>query len=239
MPRAPLTGGAETMLRQFIARGTRLRWTIAVLENGPPVDELRVLGARVVVVEDASSASAGEDRLLDRLRESGTEDAVGVMSWIDAAHPSGSKLARALNIPVVLFQHHMPDPANERDVTVAALPTDLVLASSEAIAGACRRLSPGVQVEVIYPGVDLELAREQLATPQQRVGPLGSLDRGLEFLRDATRNPRYSTHVRLGPGDLLMFRNDWISHGRTAYKDTPLGRRHLVRALYCRPPRLP
>ncbi len=70
-------------------------------------------------------------------------------------------------------------------------------------------------------------------------GTAADLDRGLEFLRAATRDPRYATHVTLGPGELLMFRNDWISHGRTAYQDTPDARRHLVRALYSRPPCLP
>lgn len=67
----------------------------------------------------------------------------------------------------------------------------------------------------------------------------GSLERALKFLREAVKDPRYRTSVRLEAGEALIFRNDRVSHGRTSYKDDPKARRLLVRSVYNRAPRIP
>ncbi|MDH6709084.1 alpha-ketoglutarate-dependent taurine dioxygenase [Kitasatospora sp. MAA19] len=67
--------------------------------------------------------------------------------------------------------------------------------------------------------------------------PTGALECGLRFLRAAAEDPRYRTGVALGRGEALVFRNDRVSHGRTAYQDSADEPRHLVRALYELAPR--
>ncbi|MGW3715680.1 TauD/TfdA family dioxygenase [Streptomyces sp. NPDC005133] len=67
-------------------------------------------------------------------------------------------------------------------------------------------------------------------------GSAGSLERGLNFLRRSAQDSRYRAAVRLESGEALVFRNDRLSHGRTAYTDSLSKRRHLVRAVYSRAP---
>jgi alpha-ketoglutarate-dependent taurine dioxygenase len=60
----------------------------------------------------------------------------------------------------------------------------------------------------------------------------GSVKRALAFMREASADPEYSVGVHLEAGQVLVFCNDRISHGRTPYVDKPDRQRLLVRALY-------
>lgn len=66
--------------------------------------------------------------------------------------------------------------------------------------------------------------------------PASSLSRALAVLRAAAEDPKYSRGVRLETDQALVFRNDRLSHGRQAYRDTQNARRHLIRALYANAP---
>ncbi|MEV5685867.1 MULTISPECIES: TauD/TfdA family dioxygenase [unclassified Streptomyces] len=108
-----------------------------------------------------------------------------------------------------------------------------------------RATIPGVEASAIGPVFAVEpdgsvitrFTDNDTCEWNHSVGSAGSLARGLEFLREAAQEPRYRTTVRLAPGEALIFRNDRVSHGRTAYQDSPRYPRLLVRAVYGRPPR--
>lgn len=87
--RAPLSGGAKTMMRQFVAGRMWLRWTIVTLENGPLMDELRRSEPGLSSPGMWQRRQIVRADLLAQLRESGIEDAVRVLSRIDVAHSWG------------------------------------------------------------------------------------------------------------------------------------------------------
>ena len=64
--------------------------------------------------------------------------------------------------------------------------------------------------------------------------------RGVEFLRDASRpGSPYYLELRLEPGHTILLDNTRISHGRTAYRDSPSQRRCLYRSLHLEHPQAP
>jgi alpha-ketoglutarate-dependent taurine dioxygenase len=65
------------------------------------------------------------------------------------------------------------------------------------------------------------------------------LRRGVEFLREASRpGSPYYLQLRLAPGEAILLDNTRISHGRTAYRDSPAQRRCLYRSLHLAHPRV-
>ncbi|MFD0267733.1 TauD/TfdA family dioxygenase [Streptomyces sp. NPDC127106] len=68
-------------------------------------------------------------------------------------------------------------------------------------------------------------------------GRSADLERALAFLRAAGEDKRYSVALRLEARQVLVFRNDVVSHGREAYRDDPAAPRHLIRTLYLETPR--
>ncbi|MBV9451835.1 MAG: TauD/TfdA family dioxygenase [Streptosporangiaceae bacterium] len=64
------------------------------------------------------------------------------------------------------------------------------------------------------------------------------LRRGIEFLDDASRpGSPYYRRLALGPGEAIILDNTRISHGRTAYRDSPARHRCLYRSLHLEHPR--
>ncbi|MFJ7416655.1 TauD/TfdA family dioxygenase [Streptomyces sp. NPDC098077] len=69
------------------------------------------------------------------------------------------------------------------------------------------------------------------------VGAPGALERALAFFRSASEGSRYRSAVRLAPGEVLLFRNDRLSHDRESFQDDPDSPRLLVRALHTEAPK--
>lgn len=64
------------------------------------------------------------------------------------------------------------------------------------------------------------------------------LRRGLDYLQTmASEGSGYYTQLSLAAGQAIVFDNTRISHGRTAYRDSPTRRRCLYRSLHLRHPR--
>ncbi|MEJ3746442.1 TauD/TfdA family dioxygenase [Actinomycetes bacterium KLBMP 9797] len=65
------------------------------------------------------------------------------------------------------------------------------------------------------------------------------LHRGVGFLATASRpGSRYFTRLRLDGGDVILFDNTRLSHGRTPYRDAASRRRLMFRSLHLRHPRI-
>jgi Taurine catabolism dioxygenase TauD, TfdA family len=65
------------------------------------------------------------------------------------------------------------------------------------------------------------------------------LRRGIDFLASASQpGSPYFTRLRLDRGQVIVFDNTRISHGRTSYVDSPTQRRCMYRSLHLRHPRL-
>lgn len=71
-----------------------------------------------------------------------------------------------------------------------------------------------------------------------RYGEVGGLLAAHRALAELARPPsRFVTTVRLAAGQGLLFANDTIAHGRTAFADRPEAPRCMLRALFLRRPR--
>ena len=64
---------------------------------------------------------------------------------------------------------------------------------------------------------------DALSAPAERVGPIC---RALRAFAAVVRDPALECHYRLNPGELLIFDNRRVLHGRAAF-DPSTGRRHL------------
>lgn len=166
LPRAVSIGGAETLLRQLVGLGGSFRWCVVSLEDGPLLDDLRVLGADVLV--EARHWDDRSPELSDELLAlaPGLDAVVG---WMDLAHPLGRLVAERLDVPCAFYQLHIPKQDNERDRSIASIPADAIFAVSEAAAGVQRALSPGAPVVTVHPGVDLEAGDHHRQLPRDEL----------------------------------------------------------------------
>jgi alpha-ketoglutarate-dependent taurine dioxygenase len=65
------------------------------------------------------------------------------------------------------------------------------------------------------------------------------LERGIRFLVAASRpGSRHFVQLRLEAGQVIVFDNTCVSHGRTPYRDSPDRRRCMFRSLHLRHPRV-
>ncbi|MFI2710809.1 TauD/TfdA family dioxygenase [Micromonospora sp. NPDC018662] len=67
-----------------------------------------------------------------------------------------------------------------------------------------------------------------------------ALERGIRFLAAASQpGSAHFVQLRLDAGEIIVFDNTRISHGRTPYRDAPDRRRCMFRSLHLRQPRVP
>lgn len=118
----------------------------------------------------------------------------------------------------------------------AALMEPTVLTRTSTIPGTTLSATGPVFAQGEDGDLETRYTDNETCTWDHSVGTGTELAAALAFMRAAADNPKYTTAVRLAPGQALVFRNDRVSHGRRAYVDRPESRRHLIRALYASAP---
>jgi glycosyltransferase involved in cell wall biosynthesis len=160
VPWGAALGGAEEMLRTFLARADRDRIdpTVVFFEPGPFEREIAALGIRTAIVPTGRLRQphrlAAAVRALARLLRAERPDLV--LNWTAKAQLYGASAAALARMPerVVWWQHGVPD-GQWMDRLATRLPACAVGCSSAASAEAQRALRPHRPVFVVHPGVAL------------------------------------------------------------------------------------
>jgi len=173
MPLAEQRGGAERALLHYLdalSAGARAAVHLCFLEAGPMVEHCRCRGFDVAVIPGgrlrqplAWLRCVRELRRWLRARR-----AQVVLSWLAKAQLYAGVAAWLEGIPALWWQHGLPQRWSI-DALATLLPARGVLACSDAVAGAQRRL-PGrrAAVHTVYPPVDLVAVRRVEARPPGR-----------------------------------------------------------------------
>ena len=157
-------------------------YAIAFLQDGPLVEEVRLLGYRADVFPSGRLRQPVRyvrtvTALRRWIREVGAE---AVLSWAAKGHLYAGPAASTLGIPASWYVHSLPD-GSVMDRLITAVPADLVLCCGQTAERAQRQVPPTRPTRVAYIAVDLEdfdpnrlptpaVAREQLGLPS--TGPL-------------------------------------------------------------------
>ena len=151
VPFGERTGGSETMLCSLLAHrdAAALEPHVWFGEDGPFRAEIEALGVPTLVAGGRRPAIAAVRRLVQQQRPD------ILLSWLPRAHVVTGPVAAltGLRRRTVCMQHILPT-GNWRHMLAFALPTSLVVATSEASATAQRRLRPHRPVAVVRPGID-------------------------------------------------------------------------------------
>jgi glycosyltransferase involved in cell wall biosynthesis len=160
VPWGAALGGAEEMLRTFLARADRDRIdpTVVFFEPGPFEREIAALGIRTAIVPTGRLRQphrlAAAVRALARLLRTERPDLV--LNWTAKAQLYGAPAAALARMPerVVWWQHGVPD-GQWMDRLATRLPACAVGCSSAASAEAQSALRPRRPAFVVHPGVPL------------------------------------------------------------------------------------
>ena len=159
MPAAECVGGAELTFRHLVkfGRGSGVEWFVAFLEPGPMVDEVRDAGLPCEVIDagrvrDLHRYPATVARLAKLARRT---QADLICSWMGKAQLYGGPAATCARVPAVWYQHGFP-AKSWMDRLATKLPTRAVIATSDAVAVAQRRIWPARRTLTVHPGVDLD-----------------------------------------------------------------------------------
>jgi glycosyltransferase involved in cell wall biosynthesis len=231
VPWGAALGGAEEMLRTFLARADRDRIdpTVVFFEPGPFERETASLGIRTAVVPTGrlrephrlASAVRRLARLLRRERPG------LVLNWTAKAQLYGAPAAALARMPerVVWWQHGVP-AGQWMDRLATRLPACAVGCSSAASADAQRTLRPRRPAFVVHPGVPLPaepLPKQTLpGVPAGRtvVGIVGRLQpwKGQERLLEAVSalsREGHDLHLLMVGGEAHGFSAGFESHLRS------------------------
>lgn len=160
MPLAEQRGGAEQLLRTFLAhaRQASINWTVLFFEDGPIRAEVEALGIDTVVVE--TGRLRNPLRYLRAVREIVTilrqHRADLAFSWMSKAHLYGSAAAWQVGIPALWYQHDIPATPGLLDRLITLMPARQVVTCSQAAAEAQRSLWPSRPAVPVPPCVDLD-----------------------------------------------------------------------------------
>lgn len=181
-PRGDRLGGAEEMLWLTLKHcdRDRIEPTVAFLDRGPFVAEVRALGIATETIEIGRlrefGATIGAVRRLSRVVQRLRPDLL--LNWSAKAHIYGAPAAVASGsgVPVLWWQHATTD-GHWIDRLATLLPAQAVGASSESGRLAQAALRPRRPVFVVHPGVE---------RPQRRLGGGPETRRRLGIPADAT-----------------------------------------------------
>lgn len=186
-------GGAEWMLWHLLEHQTRgeVNWLVVFLEDGQLAADVRDLGIETHVFAAGRLRepwrALGAVRSLRKLLDH--EQVELVVGWMADSHIYAGPAASLAGVPAVWYQLWIPAPSWV-DRLATRLPARGILACSDTIATAQRRLRPHRPVQVVHPGVDLRRfdpsllpdsrqARRELGLPEDRmlIGIVGRLER--------------------------------------------------------------
>ncbi len=175
MPLAEQKGGAELALLQLFQQGQDMRWLAVFLEDGPMVGQAQKLGVTSWVVprgkiRDLPNLFKVSRQIAQIAHE---EEADVLLGWMAGAQIYGSLAAIWARLPVLWFQHSLPE-RSWIDRIATLLPSQGILTCSKFVAAAQNNLFPQRPLRVAYPGVELErFDPSQLPTLHQARQKLG------------------------------------------------------------------
>ncbi len=151
-------GGAEWMLWHLLDHGRvdQIEWVVVFLEDGDLARDVAALGVDTRVIpagrmREPWRGALGLRRLGSLIRD---EHIDLVLAWMADAHLYAGPVAAARRVPALWYQLWVPAPSwIDRSATL--LPARGVIACSQTIADAQRRLRPRRPVRVVHPGVEL------------------------------------------------------------------------------------
>ena len=208
MPLGVALGGGEEMLRHLLrnGRGLGVEWMVVFLRDGPLVAEFRALGVECHLID------AG--RFRDVVRRVGAVRRVAalarerrvalILGWMVAGQATAGPAALIAGVPCVWYQVGTPRP-DWLDRFSTLFPARGVLVLSREGAAAQKRIWPGRQTRLVYPGVPLDALeqvramdpvalRSTLGLPRDvpLVGIVGRLQRwkGIHVFLDAVAEAR-------------------------------------------------
>lgn len=182
MPVAEQRGGGEIMLRQLMHHGQHLgvTWVVIFLDEGPMIEEFRLRGLRVLVVQ------AGRLRHLHRWLASIAkiawilrhERASAVVGWMAKAHLYAGPAAILAGRPAIWYQLSTPSRRDRLNRAATAIPCRGILTLSRGGSRAQASLRPVRPQRLIYPGVDLERFDPDRLQPPAKIRQQFGLPRG-------------------------------------------------------------
>ena len=217
-------GGAEQVTLS-LARGHE-RWdpTILFFSEGPLVEEARGNGIPVHILSGGRprlrhpvSVARAIGEIARVIRNEQADLVHGVMAY---SHLFSGPAALATRVPSVWFQH---GPVENLDWVTARIPTKMIFVNSQYTLERQKRFHPAGRIEVIYPGIALEvepvaplrahfdLEPESLAFGIiGRIAPLKGHREFLQAAKTVARNLPQARFLVIGspfmPGDLRYLR---------------------------------
>ena len=161
MPQADLGGGAEVMLLNFLlgARNLGPHWSFSVffLRPGPFVEILVKHGIEVPLILDVHLHNPWKclQTLVQIRRHAKRLRADVILSWSGYAQLFGGLAAASLSTPALWYQ--ISFARGWLDQLATLLPANRILAVSNYVARRQERLWPRRPVQVVWPGIDLEI----------------------------------------------------------------------------------
>lgn len=185
------------------------RWLPVFLEDGPLVHHFRALGVEARVVDAGRLRNVRQfARAIHAIASiAKREQADLLFGWMVKAHLYESLAAKVVGVPSAWYQHSFPSRGSWLERAAAALPTDAILACSDAVADAQRRLSPATRIVVVRPGIDLaRFERESHPPPLEARRLLGLPSKG-PLIGIVGRLQRWKgIHVLIGAMPLVIER---------------------------------
>ncbi|MEM8872777.1 MAG: glycosyltransferase family 4 protein [Planctomycetota bacterium] len=171
-------GGAELSLLHLLrhGRGMGVRWSLALLEDGPIREEADALGLETLVLPPCRTRDvrgmARATRQLTRMIKD--QHAQLLISWMAFTHFRGCLAAMAARVPSVWFQKGGAHADSWTERVLGKLPTRAIFANSLPTAHAQRVHSPRTPMFVIPSAVDLSsFDPVQLGSPADNRRRLG------------------------------------------------------------------
>lgn len=178
MPLAIQKGGGELMLMQLLRNslGLDVHWTIAFLEDGPMVHEVRALGVNAVVIRAGRLREPirliATIRSLRRLIKA--EKIEQVFSWMGKAHIYGGIAAWIQGRPAAWYQLDRSKRTSMLDWAIHLIPARAIACCGRDGALSQSMFIPKRRVELVFPGADLDrFDPDRLPTPAQARVQLG------------------------------------------------------------------
>jgi glycosyltransferase involved in cell wall biosynthesis len=202
MPLAQQRGGAELSLLQLVSNESSINWHTIFLEDGPMVADFarRGLSARVIQAGRVRQPLKMISAVRAIARFARETKASAMLGWMAKAHLYSGSAARLAGIPAVWFQHGLPTRGGVIDELANRVPAVGALACSQYSADAQLKVTPCLEMKVVYAPTDLTRfdpahlpppadCRAELKLPAEGplIGIFGRLQRwkGMHVLIDA------------------------------------------------------
>ena len=159
MPKAELSGGAETALMEMLrsSESKRIEWIVVFQVLGGMVDRVRSLGIAALVVHGGRVRQF--HRLLwsvMRIVQIASQNCVDlILSWEGKAHLYGGPAAILSGIPAVWVSHASVSHWNPVDRLTMRIPAAGICACSRSVASSFDIMVPRRPVRIVNPGVDI------------------------------------------------------------------------------------